>query len=221
MRFAHAQACVSWFYKTYWYLIMTPTPETDAGYINFFKILDLDENARPGDVRKVYRRRMKGLVGEIARAEITEQLRAKFLLDMAQMNAALFVLRESDTRDAYWSERQELIDLEAKWRTAVEQSQDEAELLRREYLAKLLTFLSKYCEELMLAAGLDKECVEHSNWDNAHARHASRILRFYRNGLYQKILERLPYVEVTRPDIVWEKRNKFIAEILAKNEAVN
>ena len=66
----------------------------------------------------------------------------------------------------------------------------------------------------LLAAGQDKECVENSNWDAAHTRHASRILRFYRNDLYQKILERLPYAEVTPPSVDWDERRKFVAAAL-------
>ncbi|HOF40895.1 MAG TPA: J domain-containing protein [Candidatus Hydrogenedentes bacterium] len=184
------------------------------GYINFYEILGLDEDAKPGEVRKVYRRRMKELVGEIARVEITQQRRARYLLEMAQLNAALLVLRESDTREAYWSERQALIDLEQKWRDAVAEASDGADALRRQFDGRLQTFLSKYCEEWMLAAGQDKECVENSHWDAAHTRHASRILRFYRNDLYQKILERLPYAEVTPPAVDWEERARFVRSAL-------
>ena len=187
---------------------------TDDGYINFFEILGLNEDAKPGEVRKVYRRRMKELVGEIARVEITQQRRAHYLLEMAQLNAALLVLRENDTREAYWSERQALIELEQKWRDAVAANDAEADIFRRQYDGRLQAFLSKYCEEWMLAAGQDKECVENSNWDAAHTRHASRILRFYRNDLYQKILERLPYAEVTPPSVDWDERRKFVAAAL-------
>ena len=74
---------------------------------------------------------------------------------------------------------------------------------------------SKYVEEMMLTAGHDKECVEHSHWDEAHERHAFRILRHYRQGLYQKILERLPFAEVTRPDIDWDERRRTVLGILA------
>lgn len=187
---------------------------TDDGYINFFEILGLEEEAKPGEVRKVYRRRMKELVGEIARVEITQQRRARFLLEMAQLNAALLVLRENDTREAYWSERQALIVLEQQWRDAVDSNDPESDRLRRQYDGRLQSFLSKYCEEWMLAAGQDKECVEHSHWDNAHTRHASRILRFYRNDLYQKILQRLPYAEVTPPSIDWSERRKVVTAAL-------
>lgn len=187
---------------------------TDDGYINFFEILGLNEDAKPGEVRKVYRRRMKELVGEIARVEITQQRRAHYLLEMAQLNAALLVLRENDTREAYWSERQALIELEQKWRDTVAANEPEADTFRRQYDGRLQAFLSKYCEEWMLSAGQDKECVENSNWDAAHTRHASRILRFYRNDLYQKILERLPYAEVTPPSVDWDERRKFVAAAL-------
>ena len=187
---------------------------TGDGYINFFEILGLDEDAKPGEVRKVYRRRRKEPVGELARVEITQQRRARYLLEMAQLNAALLVLRESDTRAAYWSERQALIDLEQKWRDAAAEANDEADALRRQFDGRLQTFLSKYCEEWMLAAGQDKECVENSHWDAAHTRHASRILRFYRNDLYQKILERLPYAEITPPTIDWAEREQFVRSTL-------
>lgn len=191
-------------------------PETDDGYINFFEILGLNEDAKPGEVRKVYRRRMKELVGEIARVEITQQRRARYLLEMAKLNAALLVLRETGTREAYWSERQTLIELEQKWRDAVAANDAEADTLRRQYDGRLQSFLSKYCEEWMLAAGQDKECVEHSHWDAAHTRHASRILRFYRNELYRKILQRLPFSEVTPPSIDWDERRDFVTAVLGE-----
>mgnify|MGYP002682170631 CR=1 FL=1 len=122
----------------------------------------------------------------------------------------ILVLRENDTREAYWSERQALIELEQKWRDTVAANEPEADTFRRQYDGRLQAFLSKYCEEWMLSAGQDKECVENSNWDAAHTRHASRILRFYRNDLYQKILERLPYAEVTPPSINWTERARFV-----------
>ena len=72
-----------------------------------------------------------------------------------------------------------------------------------------------------LEAGHDKACVEASNWDAAHERHASRILRHCRQGHYQRILERLPYWEVTPPQIDWDERKRTIAAILAKSPINN
>jgi DnaJ-class molecular chaperone len=189
--------------------------DSEKGYVNYFEILGLDENARPGDVRKVYRRLMRDLVYEIHNAEITEERRAHYLLEMAKLNAALYILRENDTRDAYWNERKEVMELERRWREAAEQGSPEADQLRRQFDGRIRHFLSHYVEEAMLDAGRDKECVEASHWDAAHERHASRILRHYRHGLYQDILERLPYHEVTKPEIDWEERRKTVAQLVA------
>ncbi len=194
------------------------------GYVNYFEVLGVPEGAKPGEVRKEYRRLMKKLVGEIARVEITEESRNRYLLDMAKLNAALFVLRDNDTRDAYWNERQALIDLEHRWCTAAsavdagnasENERGELDELRRGFDGRVRAFLSRYVEELMLEAGRDKECVEASHWDAAHQRHAFSILRQYRHLLYQEILERLPYAEVTPPTIDWDERRKSAEALLA------
>jgi hypothetical protein len=189
-----------------------------SGYVNYFEILDLGPDAKPGEVRKSYRTKMKNLVAEIAAVEITEDRRAKYLLEMAKLNAGLFLLRESELRDQYWRERQELIELERKWRETAESGTDTNEL-RKSYDARIRSFLSRYVEDAMLAAGRDKECVETSHWDAAHERHASRILRYYRNGLYQTILERLPFAEVTKPEIDWIERQTFVSSVLAHGAA--
>ncbi|NUM52226.1 MAG: hypothetical protein HUU46_01155 [Candidatus Hydrogenedentes bacterium] len=191
-----------------------PTTD-DGGYVNYFEILDLGPDAKPGEVRKSYRTKMKNLVAEIAAVEITEERRAAYLLEMAKLNAGLFLLRETELRDAYWQDRQELINLEHEWCQAAQSGADTNEL-RKSYDSRVRAFLSRYVEDAMLAAGRDKECVEVSHWDPAHERHASRILRHYRNGLYQQILERLPFAEVTKPDIDWDERRKFVAGVLAQ-----
>ncbi len=69
----------------------------------------------------------------------------------------------------------------------------------------------------MLDAGRDKECVEASHWNEAHERHAFRILRHYRQGLYQKILARLPFVEVTPPQIDWVERRETVSALLRES----
>ncbi len=186
---------------------------SENGYVDYFDILGLAPDAKPGDVRKAYRRKMKDLVMEIARVQITEDRRARFLLEMAQLNAALCLLRDESARDAYWNDREELIQIENRWREAVEQRQAEAEPLRRDYERRLRDFLSRYVEDLMLSAGRDKEAVEASNWDRAHERHASRILREYRNRLYQQIRQRMPYHEVTPPRIDWNERRAAVAAL--------
>jgi hypothetical protein len=187
----------------------------DKGYVNYFDILGLDETAKQGEVRKNYRQRMKDLVMEIARVEITEERRSHYLLEMAKLNAAFYLLRETETRDAYWNLRQEVVELEARWRADAEKGVSESDAARRAYDSRCRHFLSRYVEEAMLEAGRDKECVETSNWDAAHERHASRILRHYRQSLYQEILERLPYSEVTAPSVDWEERKRFVAAVLA------
>ena len=187
----------------------------DDGYVDYFKILELDETAKPGEVKNSYKRLMKNLVMEIARVQITEERRSKFLLEMAKLNAALYILRSSELRDAYWTARTEAIELERQWREAPPNHPDN-NTLRRAFDGRLRHFLSRFVEEAMLEAGRDKECVEASNWDLAHERHASRILRHYRHTLYQKILERLPYYEVTAPVIDWTERSRTVAAILAE-----
>ena len=189
--------------------------DVETGYVNYFEVLELDENAKPGEVRKSYRTKMKELVAEIAAVEITEDRRARYLLEMAKLNAALFLLRETDTRDAYWHDRQELIALERAWREATDAGQDTNEL-RKSFDSRVRGFLSRYVEDAMLAGGRDKECVEISHWDALHERHASRILRYYRHGLFQQIQERLPFADVTKPIIDWNERQRFVASVLTQ-----
>jgi hypothetical protein len=192
---------------------------TDSGYVNYFEILGLAEGAKPGEVRNVYRRRMKALVSEIARVEITEDRRNRFLLEMSLLNAALLLMRDTEAREHYWAERQALIELESEWCDVAGRQPDKAELLQHKYDAELRAFLSRYIDELMLEAGRDKECVEASNWDAFHERHAARLLRHYRQQLYQTILERLPHWQVTPPDIDWDERGRTAAELLRTGAA--
>ena len=188
---------------------------SEDGYVNYFEILGLDESAKPGDVRKNYRKMMKNLIMEIARVEITGERRDRYLLGMAKLNAALYVLRDNEMRESYWRQRAEVIQLESQWREAAQNGDPATDGLRRSFDSKLRHFLSRYVEEAMLDAGRDKEAVEASNWDAAHERHASRILRHYRHNLYQQILDRLPYWEITTPHIDWAEREKTVAAILA------
>lgn len=189
---------------------------SDKGYVNYFEILELDETAKPGDVRKNYKRMMKDLVFEIARVEITQERRDHYLLEMAKLNAAFYVLKDNESRDAYWAARGEVIALEDAWRTGVENNAADTDARRRAYDGKVRHFLARYVEETMLEAGRDKECVEASNWDAAHERHASRLLRHYRQSLYQEILERLPYYEVTAPQIDWNERASTVGTLLSE-----
>ena len=189
--------------------------ELGKGYVNYFEVLGVPEGANPGEVRKSYRKQMKNLVNEIASTKITADRRAHFLLEMAKLNAALYILRDQAKRDAYWSEREALLGLEVEWR---EKSGDtkENDRLRRAFDGKMRHFLSTYVEEAMLEAGRDKECQEASNWDAAHERHASNLLRKYRHELYHDVLERLPYYEVTQPQIDWEERKRKSRELMTE-----
>ena len=188
---------------------------SEDGYVNYFEMLALDESAKPGDVRKNYKRMIKDLIMEIARVEITGERRDRYLLEIAKLNAALYVLRDNETRESYWRQRAEVIQIESQWREAAQNGDAAADALRRSFDSKLRHFLSRYVEEAMLEAGRDKEAVEASNWDAAHERHASRILRHYRHGLYQQILDRLPYWEITTPRIDWAEREKAVAGMMA------
>jgi len=84
----------------------------------------------------------------------------------------------------------------------------------REYDRRVRTWLSKYMEDMMLAAGRDPECVEASQWDRAHERHATRTLREYRHRQYRSILRRLPFVDVTTPQIDWDERRAVVASVI-------
>ena len=194
---------------------------SDAGYINYFEILGLRDNANPGEVRNTYRTKMKALVQEIKRSTITEDRRAQFILEMAKLNAAAIVLRDNARREAYWTERQELIALEKRWCEAADQDPDpeKTDAMRREFDGRIRSFLSKYVEETMFEAALDKEVAETSGWNAYYSRYALNLLRHYRHLLYHEILERLPFHAVTRPSVDWGERAKFVAGTLAMKDA--
>jgi curved DNA-binding protein CbpA len=186
----------------------------DAGYVNYYEVLGVPETAPPGEVRKTYKREMKRLVQEIAGQEITEARRSHYLLEMAKLNAALYILRDKDRRDTYWQLRTELMDLEQRWRDDAGKDPAQDDQYRRQFDSKVKRFLSTYVEEAVLEAGRDSECVEASHWDEAHQRHAFRILRRYRHMLYHDILERLPFYEVTLPNIDWNERVETVRGML-------
>ncbi len=192
---------------------------SDKGYVNFYDVLGLTENANPGEARKTYKKKMKNLVSEIASVEITGERRAHYLLEMAKLNAAIYILRDKDKREEYGSLREELIDLEEEWRAAPDADTERRDALRKAFDGKVRHFLSTYVEEAMLEAGRDKDCVDASHWDLAHERHATRMLRHYRHGLFQDILERLPFSEVTLPEVDWEERARTVDALIAAGSA--
>jgi len=191
---------------------------TEQGYIDYFQVLDLPHDCKPGEVRKTYKAKMKDLVIEIARTAkegMTNDKRDRYLLEMAKLNTAYFILRDNERRERYEQDRARVIALEEQWRIAVQEQSQEQEPLRRAFDAAVRHFLSTYMEESMLEAGRDPECVEASNWDPAHERHASGVLRHFRQRLYHEIHERLPFYLVTRPQIDWAERSTTVANILS------
>ncbi len=191
---------------------------SDSGYINYFELLGLEAEAKPGEVRNAYKKLMKGLVGDIAQTQITPDRRDQFLLKMAQLNAGFYILRDKERRAKFAEDRARVIDLEARWREAGERGEN-VEALRREYDGALKHFLATYMEELILEAGRDAECVEASHWDPSHERHASRVLRHYRQRQYNEIHERLPFYEITKPVIDWDERARAAAALVASKGA--
>ena len=187
---------------------------SDQGYIDYFAVLGVPEDAKPGEIRNQYKRAMRDLVIEIQRAEITADRRERFLLDLAKLNASFYILRDTQRRDQYVADRKAVMALEIEWRDAVEAGTATADTLRRSFDAALKHFLSRYMEEFMLAAGRDPECIEASRWDDSHERHASKILRHFRQEQYHQIHERLPYYDITRPEIDWDERERTAREIL-------
>lgn len=188
---------------------------SEAGYINYFEILGLAEDANPGEVRNTYRKKMKALRDSVRDAN-TEDKRSQFILDLAKLNAAVYILRDQAKREAYWTERKALMDLEQRWTEQAAKSPDPetTDGLRREFDTRARYFLSKYVEETMLEAGLDKEVAEASGWNIFYARYALKLLRHYRHLLYHDILERLPYHAVTTPSIDWDERRKTVGALL-------
>ncbi len=184
-------------------------------YVNYFEILGLPETCKPGEVRRTYKRKMKDLVLEIARQEITEGIRNQYLLSMAQLNAAFHILNDNKRREEYVADRTRVMQLEEEWQNAAKTQNPQAiDKLRRDFDQALRHFLSVYMEELMLEAGRNPECVEASHWDPYHERHASRVLRHYRQQLYHEIHERLPFYDVTQPEIDWEARRTMAKTLI-------
>lgn len=185
----------------------------ETGYVDYVALLGLGPEFKPGDVRRVYRKKMKDLMVEISRTEITEERKNRYLLQIAQLNAAFYILRDRERGEKYLAARKEVMQLEKEWQNNAEDP-EKNDPLRRRFDQALRGFLSTWLEELMLEAGRDPECVEYSHWDAAHERHASRVLRQYRQRLYQIIRERLPYYDITAPIIDWEERQDVARQTL-------
>ncbi|HPO30738.1 MAG TPA: hypothetical protein PKX28_05825, partial [Candidatus Hydrogenedentes bacterium] len=89
----------------------------ETGYVDYVALLGLPPDFKPGDVRRVYRKKMKDLMVEISRAEITEERKNHYLLQIAQLNAAFYILRDRERGEKYLADRKEVVDLEEEWRT--------------------------------------------------------------------------------------------------------
>lgn len=187
----------------------------DMGYTDYREALALPENYKPADVIRNYKKRMKQLLIEISENKQADDKRDHYLLLMAQLNAAFYILRDRQRGETYLHEREEVMRMEEEWReTAAKHIPGDEDALRRRYDQALRNFLAKYMEEFVLEAGRDPECVENSGWDSIHERLAGRILRQYRQQRYHEIHERLPYFEVSAPDINWDSRAAFVEELL-------
>lgn len=187
----------------------------DLGYVDYREALTLPEEYKPADVIRNYKKRMKQLRIEISENQQANDRRDHYLLLMAQLNAAFYILRDRQRGETYLREREEVMGMENEWRTAAgKNAGGEEDALRRRYDQALRNFLAKYMEEFVLEAGRDPECVENSGWDSVHERLAGRILRQYRQQRYQEIHERLPFFEISHPEIDWEGRAAFVRELL-------
>ena len=187
---------------------------SDSGYVDYVAVLGLDPEFKPADVRRVYRKKIKDLLIEISQVQVTEERRNRFLLAIAQLNAAFYILRDKDRCDKYLADRARVMQIEEEWRAQADKT-EASDKYRRQFDQALRDFLSVYMEELMLEAGRDPECVENSNWDAAHERHASSVLRHYRQQLFHEIHERLPFYDITQPTVDWAERSRFVAAIIA------
>ena len=101
---------------------------TDQGYINYFDVLGVSETCKAGEVRNSYKKVVKQLLMEIGRATITDSRRDSFLLDIARVNAAYYILRDNDRRKQYIEDRAGIVALEEQWRAAVEANSDEMDV---------------------------------------------------------------------------------------------
>ena len=187
---------------------------SDSGYVDYVAVLGLEPDFKPADVRRVYRKKIKDLLIEISQVQVTEERRNRFLLAIAQLNAAFYIIRDKERCDKYLADRAQVMQIEEDWRAQADKT-EASDRYRRQFDQALRDFLSVYMEELMLEAGRDPECVENSNWDAAHERHASSVLRHYRQQLFHIIHERLPFYDITQPAVDWDERSRFVAAIVA------
>ncbi|NLN92643.1 MAG: hypothetical protein GX130_04935 [Candidatus Hydrogenedens sp.] len=189
----------------------------DLGYIDYRTLLELQDPYKPADVIRTYRKKMKQLMVLISEDTEADDHRDRYLLQIAELNAAYYILRNKELGRQYIQEREELLALETEWRT-LDSDEPSFDAMRRRYDQALRAFLARYMEELILEAGRDPECVEHSGWSPAHERFAGRVLRQFRQQRYHEIHERLPYYDITKPEVDWEERARFAATLISRGE---
>jgi hypothetical protein len=189
----------------------------DLGYIDYRTLLELQESYKPADVIRTYRKKMKQLMVQISENKDADEHRDRYLLQIAELNAAYYILRNKELGTQYIEEREALMALEKEW-AALDSEDPSFDTLRRHYDQSLRAFLARYMEELILEAGRDPECVENSGWSPAHERFAGRVLRQFRQQRYHEIHERLPYYDITEPEVDWEERVRFAATLIRRGE---
>lgn len=191
---------------------MTDYPE----YTDYRLILELPDSYKPADVIRNYKKKIKQLTIQISEDPHVQEKQDHYLLHMAQLNAAFYILRDRNRGETYLREREEVIRLEEEWRASASANREDEDALRRRYDQALRNFLTRYMEELVLEAGRDPECVEHSGWSSIHERLAARSLRRYRQQRYHEIHERLPYFEISPPEVDWGERKGFVNQLLGE-----
>ena len=127
---------------------------SDSGYVDYVAVLGLDPEFKPADARRVYRKKIKDLLIEISQVQVTEERRNRFLLAIAQLNAAFYILRDKDRCDKYLADRAQVMQIEEEWRAQADKT-EASDKCRRQFDQALRDFLSVYMEELMLEAGRD------------------------------------------------------------------
>ena len=185
---------------------------TDDGYINYFHVLQLDEDCKSGDVRNSYKRLTKSLLMEISRTQITDR-RDAFLLEIAMLNAAFYILRDNDLREKYQADRANVIALEEAWQNAACNTPESVDGHRRRFDAALRHYSPLHGGTR--PGGRARQGMRRGQPLEPRPR-APRQPRAspLRQRRYHEIHERLPYYEITEPQVDWEERRALVQSSL-------
>lgn len=181
---------------------------SQQGYIDYFEVLGLPADCKQGEVRNQYKRHMRDLVMEIQRVEITADRRERYLLELAKVNAAFYILRNNALREQYVADRAKVIELEEKWGR---QSRLEARRQTTCAAPSMWRFATSFratWKNWCCWPAATRNASKRATGTPAHERHAGRVLRHYRQELYQTIHERLPYYDVTQPTTDLDERER-------------